>query len=150
MINMTRAVNIVFSISPYIILFTTLWWQRRRERVREYWLRKINSYEHFYKYANQVINWLYLKHNINTGDWKEFWELYLKMDEAYYDISFYDRRNSVQIDKVKQIRDNVWNVIKNKLTIESKGLIELRRKVEQIYQEFQKEEKLVTPKTINN
>lgn len=75
--NDNHDLGTILIISPYVILGISIALQIWIEKRHEYWIRKVNTYEHFYRYGNQVIDLLSV-FDSNYQDWSRFWISILK------------------------------------------------------------------------
>lgn len=128
-------------ISPYIILALSITLQTWREKRREYWVRKVNTYEHFYRYGNQIIDLLTL-FDENFQDWPKFWDFYFRVNDAYYDASFYDRKHLKRVQRIKEVCAEIRDIGRQRLTCKKQILSKVQQEIDEIYNEFKKEEKL--------
>jgi hypothetical protein len=106
---MDHGYNLFLIISPYIILVLMLILQIWREKRREYWIRKVNTYEHFSRYGNQVKDLLSV-FSEKYQDWQIFWEFYFKMKEASQDAVFYDKNHTERVHKMRKVCEQIWKI----------------------------------------
>lgn len=128
-------------VSPYLILVLSAVLQSWREKRREYWIRKVNTYEHYYKWGSQIIDLLSIfdeKHE----DWRKFWDLYFKFSEAYQDALFYDRKHVRRVQRMGKVGRRIWDIGRGKLVIGREELPKIREEIEEIFDEFKGEERL--------
>lgn len=103
---MDHGYNLFLITSPYIILALMLILQIWREKRREYWIRKVNTYEHFFRYGNQVMDLLSV-FSEKYQDWQIFWEFYFKMKEASQSAVFYHKNHTDRVHKMRKVCEQI-------------------------------------------
>lgn len=115
----------------------------RKDRRREYWIRKLNSYQDFYQHATQLIGLLRSKVSIPPN---VYWQSISLARKAAYDAAFYDRTHPERTDKMKNITLDLIQFLESKDHI-TDNLQMLLSQVEEIQAEFCQEEKLLSQET---
>lgn len=110
----------------------------RKDQRREYWIRKLNSYQDFYQYTTQIIELLDSKVSIPEN---VYWQYISFARKAAYDADFYDMTHPERTNKMKNITLNL--ILLLPLEEHKNGLKNLQKEVEEIQEEFYKEEKLL-------
>lgn len=64
------------------------------------------------------------------------------MNEAYHDAFFYDKKHQRRIQRMKEISRDIWNIGKKRTIRKMETLSIVRQEIEEIYDEFKREEKL--------
>ena len=110
----------------------------KKDQRREYWIRKLNSYQDFYQHTNQIIG--LLKSNITIPD-NVYWQSISLARKAAYDASFYDISHPERTDKMKNITLELTRILQQN-NPDAEILIELFKQVEDIQTLFYYEERL--------
>lgn len=111
----------------------------RKDQRREYWIRKLNSYQDFYHHVTQLIDLLDSKVNIPEN---VFWQSISLARKAAFDAVFYDITHSSRTEKMRTITLNLIGLFESKEYAKD-NLQKLRKQIEEIRTEFYKEEKLL-------
>lgn len=114
----------------------------RKDQRREYWIRKLNSYQDFYHHTTQLIGLLNSKVSIPEN---VYWQSISLARKAAYDATFYDRTHPERTEKMKVITLELIKLY-NSNKEQSDILSSLAGQVDGIIEEFYKEEKLLTKK----
>jgi hypothetical protein len=112
----------------------------RKDQRREYWIRKLNSYQDFYQHTLQLIGLLRSKVSIPDN---VYWQSISLARKAAYDAAFYDISHPEQTEKMKTITLELLQMLKSNEQ-ESRRLDELIERIEEIHSEFYQEEKSLT------
>jgi hypothetical protein len=112
----------------------------RKDQRREYWIRKLNSYQDFYQHTLQLIGLLRSKVSIPDN---VYWQSISLARKAAYDAAFYDTSHPEQTEKMKTITLELLQMLKSNEQ-ESRRLDELIERIEEIHSEFYQEEKSLT------
>lgn len=111
----------------------------RKDQEKEYWIRKLNSYQDFHHHASQLIEL------VDSGvviPEDVYWQSISLARKAAYDAGFYDRSRPKRTAKMKAITIDLIRLLNQRtagLPISSQILAE----VDGIKDEFYREEKLL-------
>ncbi len=83
----------------------------RKDQRREYWIRKLNSYQDFYQHTTQIIGLLDLKVSIPEN---VYWQSITLARKAAYDAEFYDRTHHERTTKMKNITLDLIRLLQSK------------------------------------
>ena len=112
----------------------------RREQRREYWIRKLNSYQDFHQNTMQLL--ILLESRIKVPE-THFWNSITLARKAAFDAAFYDLRHPKRTERMGQITE--WLIRDYQ---ESSGgqsdLAGLRKEIDDIQADFLREEGLAT------
>ncbi len=111
----------------------------RKDQRREYWIRKLNSYQDFYQHITQLIG--LLGSNVSIPD-NVGWQSISLARKAAYDAAFYDIMHPERTDKMKAITLQLVQIIQSNKQ-ERESLQILQKQVEEIQANFYLEEKLL-------
>ena len=112
----------------------------RKDQRREYWIRKLNSYQDFYQHTTQLIGLLGSKVSIPDN---VYWQSISLARKAAYDASFYDISHPERTDKMKAITIDLIQILQSNKQ-ERERLQILQTQVEEIQANFYLEEKLLS------
>jgi len=112
----------------------------RKDQRREYWIRKLNSYQDFYHHVTQLIELLDSKVKIPEN---VVWQSISLARKAAFDAVFYDRIHSSRTEKMKSITLRLIGLFETK-SYSADDLQKLRKQIEEIRTRFYEEEKLLT------
>lgn len=111
----------------------------RKDQRREYWIRKLNSYQDFYQHTTQLIGLVGSKVSIPDN---VYWQSISLARKAAYDAAFYDISHPEQTDKMKAITLDLIQILQSNKQ-ERERLQILQKQVEEIQAKFYLEEKLL-------
>ncbi len=114
----------------------------RKDQRKEYWIRKLNSYQDFYQHTTQLIGLLDSKVSIPDN---VYWQSISLARKAAYDAAFYDRPHPERTDKMEAITLEL--VDKLQPGRRELGRLDLIERIEEIIKEFYHEEKLLAKRT---
>ncbi len=114
----------------------------RKDQRREYWIRKLNSYQDFYHQTTQLVDLLKAKSSVPDN---VYWQIISSARKAAYDAAFYDISHPKQTDKMKTITLRLLQILQSK-NPDLEKLDKLLKQIEEIQNNFYKEEKLLTKK----
>lgn len=115
------------------------------ERRKEYWMRKLNSYQDFYHHAAQLIELIISEVNIPE---EVYWHSVTLARKAAYDAEFYDMTHPERTNKMKNITEDLLYFLKSEeFTLDD--VQDLRKQIEEIKKEFYEEEKLLLNENFN-
>lgn len=109
----------------------------RKDQRREYWIRKLNSYQDFYQHTMQLIG--LLRSRVSIPD-NVYWQSISLARKAAYDAAFYDTSHPERTEKMKTITLELLQMLKSNEQ-EPERLVELIERIEEIHREFYQEEK---------
>ena len=112
----------------------------RKDQRREYWIRKLNSYQDFYQHTTQLIGLLGSKVSIPDN---VYWQSISLARKAAYDAAFYDISHPERTDKMKAITLDLIQIFQSNKQ-ERERLQILQKQVEEIQANFYLEEKLLS------
>lgn len=143
------------NISPYIsfllgaIFALFLQWisyrlSFKKDQRKEYWIRKLNSYQDFCQHANNLLGLLMSKISIPDN---VYWQSISLARKAAYDAYFYDRIHPERTGKMMDITLEIIRIIQLNNT-DMETLERLIKKIEKIQISFYKEETLLIKENI--
>ena len=148
---MSESAPLIQQISPFISFFIGavfalfLQWLSsrltyRREQRREYWIRKLNSYQDFSQNTTQLL--LLLASRIKVPE-SHFWDAITLARKAAYDAAFYDLGHPKRTERMMQITEEL---IRNyqEPTVNDWDVDGLRKEIDHILANFLREEGLAT------
>lgn len=109
----------------------------KKDKRKEYWIRKLNSYQDFYQHATQLIDLMELETQIPTD---VFWQSISAARKAAYDAKFYDLSNVEQANKMIEI---TRKLIRLRGHPPPDGMEPLRHEIDDVQSNFYSEEKLL-------
>ena len=112
----------------------------RKDQRREYWIRKLNSYQDFYQHTTQLIGLLGSKVSIPDN---VYWQSISLARKAAYDAAFYDISHHERTDNMKAITLDLIQIFQSNKQ-ERERLQILQKQVEEIQANFYLEEKLLS------
>lgn len=115
----------------------------KKDQKREYWIRKLNSYQDFYQHTTQLIGLLGSKVSIPDN---VYWQSISLARKAAYDAAFYDISHSERTNKMKAITIDLVQILQSNEQ-EKERLQLLQKQVEEIQANFYLEEKLLGKET---
>jgi len=115
----------------------------RKDKRREYWIRKLNSYQDFYQHTTQLIGLLGSKVSIPDN---VYWQSISLARKAAYDAAFYDISHPGRTDKMKTITLDLIQILQSNKQ-EKERVQMLQKQVEEIQANFYLEEKLLSKET---
>lgn len=107
----------------------------RREMAKEYWIRKLNSYQNFYQYVTQLLD--LLLSGVSLPE-EILWQSISEARKAAYDASFYDVAHRDRTERMIDITRRLVQL--HSVRDEDEKLRNLRQNVQEIYREFRYEE----------
>jgi len=116
----------------------------KKDQRREYWIRKLNSYQDFYQHATQLIG--LLRSRVSIPD-NVYWQSILLARKAAYDATFYDRTHPERTDKMKNITLELIQILQQN-NPDTEKLERLLKQIEEIQTSFYEEEKLLIKENI--
>ncbi len=111
----------------------------KKEQKKEYWIRKLNSYQDFFQHTMQIIGLLKSKVSIPEN---VYWQSISLARKAAYDAAFYDTRHPQRTEKMKDITLELIQMLKTDGQNMEK-LDELAEYITEIHRDFYQEEKLL-------
>lgn len=108
----------------------------KKDKRKEYWIRKLNSYQDFYHYSTQLIDLIDMESQIPAD---VFWQSISAARKAAYDARFYDLLNTEQANKMIEITQKL---IRTNGHRPPEGLDSLRQEINEIQANFYSVEKL--------
>jgi len=111
----------------------------RREQRREYWIRKLNSYQDFYQHTTQLIELISANISIPSD---VYWGHISLARKAAYDAAFYDRSHLGRANRMKAITVELIQILQSDDT-EPQRLEILLKQIEEVQKNFYQEEKLL-------
>lgn len=111
----------------------------RKDQRKEYWIRKLNSYQDFYHHTTQLIDLMNSELKIPEN---LFWQTISSARKAAYDACFYDLLNSNRTEIMKKITLDLISIYQLG-NIHKDNLNEIMIKISQIQISFYNEEKLL-------
>jgi len=124
--------GIVYQWISYILSF-------RKDQRKEYWIRKLNSYQDFYHHTTQLVDLLRSEVKIPEA---LFWQTISFARKAAYDADFYDLLNSQRTESMKKITIDLIYLYQSG-TMNNDNLTKLMEKIRKIQITFYNEEKLL-------
>jgi len=111
----------------------------KKDQKREYWIRKLNSYQDFYQHTTQLIELLASKVSIPDN---VYWQSISLARKAAYDAAFYDRSHPERTGKMKGITLNLIQILQSD-NPDPQSLKMLLKEIEEVKADFYREEKLL-------
>lgn len=112
----------------------------KKDQKKEYWIRKLNSYQDFYQHTTQLISLLQLNVSIPEN---VYWESVMLSRKVAFDAAFFDIGNHSRTEKMQDITIDLIAVLQS--SNHNKGELErLQYQVEEIQQSFYKEEGILS------
>ncbi len=111
----------------------------RKDQRKEYWIRKLNSYQDFHHQTSQLIDLLRSEVKIPENI---FWQAISSARKAAYDASFYDLSNLNRTENMKKITLDIINIYQSENT-NMQNLIEIMENIEKIQESFYNQENLL-------
>ncbi len=109
----------------------------KKDRRKEYWIRKLNSYQDFYQHTTQLIGLLGSKVSIPDN---VYWQSISLARKAAYDAAFYDISHLERTDKMKTITLELVRILQSNAQAPER-LQPLQKQIEDIQSNFYLEEK---------
>ncbi len=109
----------------------------KKDRRKEYWIRKLNSYQDFYQHTTQLIGLLGSKVSIPDNI---YWQSISLARKAAYDAAFYDISHPERTDKMKTITLELVRILQSNKQVPER-LQTLQKQIEDIQSNFYLEEK---------
>ena len=113
----------------------------KKDQRKEYWIRKLNSYQDFYQHTTQLIG--LLKSKVSIPD-NVYWQSISLARKAAYDATFYDISQPERTDKMKTVTLELIQILQQNNSDIEKKLERLLGQIEDIQTSFYKDEKLLT------
>lgn len=121
----------------------------KKDQRKEYWIRKLNSYQDFYHHTTQLID--LLNSNISIPQ-NVYWQSISSARKAAYDAIFYDKTHPERTSKMKDITLDTIQLLLYRIEGHEKTteecttdkLQELTKQIEDIQASFYEEEKLLS------
>lgn len=111
-----------------------------REQRREYWIRKLNSYQDFYQNTTQLLVLLGLRIKVPET---HFWNSMTLARKAAYDAAFYDLGHPERAVRMEQITEELIKYYQEP-SVTNWDLDGLRKEIKDIQANFLREEGLAT------
>lgn len=108
----------------------------RKDREKEYWIRKLNGYQDFHHQMTQLIE--LLESDVQIPE-NVFWPSISYARKAAFDAVFYDRAHADRTERMKTITVNLIKLFNTK-KYSKQDLDKLHKEVEEIRAEFYLEE----------
>jgi predicted house-cleaning noncanonical NTP pyrophosphatase (MazG superfamily) len=118
----------------------------RKDQRKEFWIRKLNSYQDFYHHTSQLIDLLRMEVKVPENI---YWEAISSARKAAYDASFYDLSNLIRTEKMKKITSDIVNIYQSETT-DMENLAELMEHIEKIQESFYNQENLLLKEAFKN
>jgi hypothetical protein len=112
----------------------------RKDQRKEYWIRKLNSYQDFYHHTAHLIELLGSKVSIPDN---VYWQSISLARKAVYDAAFYDKTHLNRTDKMKAITLQLIEISKSEER-NQKYLNSIAKQIEKMIEEFYHEEKFLS------
>jgi hypothetical protein len=118
----------------------------RKDQRKEFWIRKLNSYQDFYHHTSQLIDLLRLEVKVPEDI---FWQAISSARKAAYDASFYDLSNLNRTENMKKITSDIV-IIYQSGTTNMENLAELKEHIGKIQESFYNQENLLLKEAFKN
>ena len=115
----------------------------KKDRRKEYWIRKLNSYQDFYQHTTQLIGLLGSRVSIPDNI---YWQSISLARKAAYDAAFYDISHTERTDKMKTITLDLVRILQSNEQVPER-LQTLQKQIEEIQSNFYLEEKQLSKET---
>ena len=110
----------------------------KKDQKREYWIRKLNSYQDFCQHTNQLIG--LLRAGFSLPD-NVFWQSILLARKAAFDAEFFDWAYPDRAKEMQAITDSLINLFQTK-SIKSEAIETISKQIKSIQLQFYEDEKL--------
>lgn len=109
----------------------------KKDQKKEYWIRKLNSYQDFYQHVNQLVGLLRI--NTSVPD-NVFWQSISLARKAAFDAAFFDWENPERPKQMEHITQALISAYQGK-TLDDKMLNMFAEETQNIQYAFYEDEK---------